>query len=292
MRPIHRSTLVAVALGTVLVASKAHATLAITTDFPAGTPLAVAAGGTSSAMTASVFDPEPASGPNDNLLAYQVRLTIVPQGGATGTLSFATPATGPGPEPPNYVLPDNVGLSVTNSGSGLFFFDVFLSPSTTGVDVPDSPGQNLLAMTYSASADAQGLFSVMAVPGATNTVWTDNTLATREFTNMAGAMSPVAIGEVLVGLPGDYNRNGTVDAADYVVWRDTVGLPGPGQPADGNNDGLVNDDDYNFWRAHFGQTAGSGSSAGGAVPEPATWLLILMAAAGGIVRRCYFLRAA
>src|SRR5262245_36361313 len=164
MRPIHRSTLVAVALGTVLVASKAHATLAITTDFPAGTPLIVAAGSTSSPMTASVFDPPPASGVNENLSAYQVRLTIVPQGGATGTLSFATPATGPGPEPANYVLPDNLGMSVINSASGLFFFDVYLSPpSTTGVDVPDSPGKNLLAMTYLASADAQGLFSVVAI---------------------------------------------------------------------------------------------------------------------------------
>jgi hypothetical protein len=30
-------------------------------------------------------------------------------------------------------------------------------------------------------------------------------------------------------LPGDYNGDGTVDAADYVVWRKTLGTTGLGQ---------------------------------------------------------------
>ena len=37
----------------------------------------------------------------------------------------------------------------------------------------------------------------------------------------------------------DYNQNGTVDAADYVVWRKNDGTP----------------DGYNTWRTHFGRTA-------------------------------------
>ena len=37
--------------------------------------------------------------------------------------------------------------------------------------------------------------------------------------------------------PGDYNQNGFVDAADYVVWRDTLGQMGAGLAADGNNNG-------------------------------------------------------
>jgi probable HAF family extracellular repeat protein len=65
-------------------------------------------------------------------------------------------------------------------------------------------------------------------------------------------------------IPGDFNHDGTVDAADYVVWRKTGG----------------SQDQYNTWRAHFGQTAGSGASteSPAAVPEPATLALLLFAA--------------
>jgi hypothetical protein len=75
---------------------------------------------------------------------------------------------------------------------------------------------------------------------------------------------------VVPALPGDYNANGTVDAADYVVWRRTLGQSGIGLAADGNGDGEITSLDYDFWRSHFGQIAGSGSSASAtaAVPEP------------------------
>jgi hypothetical protein len=80
-------------------------------------------------------------------------------------------------------------------------------------------------------------------------------------------------------LPGDYNQNAIVDPADYVVWRKagaTDYLPNDITP------GTVNASDYSVWRAHFGQTAGSGTSLGAtgsasAVPEPATVTLFLIA---------------
>src|SRR5690606_27607676 len=44
----------------------------------------------------------------------------------------------------------------------------------------------------------------------------------------------------LVRLPGDFNRDGNVDAADYLVWRNSVGLEvGPGTLGDGNGDSRV-----------------------------------------------------
>ncbi len=46
---------------------------------------------------------------------------------------------------------------------------------------------------------------------------------------------------------GDYNQNGTVDAADYVLWRKLVGtgaLPNEG----GVSNNLVDEADYQFWR--------------------------------------------
>jgi hypothetical protein len=48
--------------------------------------------------------------------------------------------------------------------------------------------------------------------------------------------------------PGDYNKNGIVDAADYVVWRDTEGQSVPrGTGADANGNEIVDDPDYAIW---------------------------------------------
>ncbi len=70
-------------------------------------------------------------------------------------------------------------------------------------------------------------------------------------------------------LPGDFNDDGTVDAADYVAWRNGLGAP-------------YTQTHYNTWRAHFGQTAGSGAAASAdanpAVPEPVSLSLMLLAA--------------
>jgi hypothetical protein len=74
--------------------------------------------------------------------------------------------------------------------------------------------------------------------------------------------------------PGDFNNNGIIDAADYAAWRKGLGT-------------IYTPADYNVWRAHFGQTAGSASGdiATAAVPEPATFLLLMFAAAGSCLRR-------
>jgi autotransporter-associated beta strand protein len=73
---------------------------------------------------------------------------------------------------------------------------------------------------------------------------------------------------------GDFNNDGKVDAADYVVWRKGLGT-------------TYTQDDYDVWRAHFGQTAGPGSAAGAnaAVPEPATLVLLMFAPVGWCFRR-------
>jgi hypothetical protein len=38
-----------------------------------------------------------------------------------------------------------------------------------------------------------------------------------------GITQPIGIVALPIGLPGDFNRDGTVDAADYVVWRNAAG---------------------------------------------------------------------
>jgi hypothetical protein len=82
----------------------------------------------------------------------------------------------------------------------------------------------------------------------------------------------------LSSLPGDFNGDGSVDAADYVVWRKT----------DGTQDG------FDAWRTNFGRTNGAGAGSAGyrlgasaepssaAVPEP-TAMLLTLAALGALI---------
>jgi len=84
------------------------------------------------------------------------------------------------------------------------------------------------------------------------------------------------------GVLGDYNKNGVVDAADYVVWREMFGQMGSGLAADGSRDGKIDKDDYDAWRAAFGQVApgsaaGNGVSSFVSVPEPTAFSLLLSA---------------
>jgi hypothetical protein len=81
------------------------------------------------------------------------------------------------------------------------------------------------------------------------------------------------------GIAGDYNDDGKVDAADYVVWRDNEGTTNtlPNDPNGGN----IGAAQYNTWRANFGMMAGSGSGSGfAAVPEPAGMILAVIGLIG------------
>ncbi len=87
------------------------------------------------------------------------------------------------------------------------------------------------------------------------------------------------------GLPGDYNRDGVVDAADYTVWRDAVGQTG-NVAADGNEDNVVDTADYLLWRENYGHTETASGTAGLAtVPEPTAIVLMGMAGLAVVVRR-------
>lgn len=60
---------------------------------------------------------------------------------------------------------------------------------------------------------------------------------------------------------GDYNLDSSVDAADFVLWRNTRGATVPRfTGADGDGSGLVDANDYSVWRGHFGST-GSATDA-------------------------------
>src|SRR5262249_25265297 len=93
-------------------------------------------------------------------------------------------------------------------------------------------------------------------------------------TGLSNEWSIAFVPAVPLGLPGDFNHDGTVSDADYVAWR-----KGPGT--------TFTPSDYGVWRSHFGQTAGSGAgvSVNSAVPEPGTLALVVFAAAGWFLQR-------
>ena len=89
-----------------------------------------------------------------------------------------------------------------------------------------------------------------------------------------------AVGQLPPTTTGDYNGNGVVDAADYVIWRKTLSQPAvpAGSGADGDADGTIDSGDYTFWAGRFGNIvpgSGSGSFAL-AAPEPTAIVLVLI----------------
>lgn len=68
-------------------------------------------------------------------------------------------------------------------------------------------------------------------------------------------------------LPGDYNHDDRVDAADYVVWRKTLGSKSE-LAADGSGNEIVDEADYGVWRINFGASVSGTGGAIATVPEP------------------------
>jgi hypothetical protein len=93
----------------------------------------------------------------------------------------------------------------------------------------------------------------------------------------SGVLSVVA-----PGVSGDYNDDGVVNAADYVMWRKLNGTSTamPNDP----NPLPIDGDQYVTWRGNVGANGGGGSVvvgtdlASSAIPEPNNLALLLLAA--------------
>lgn len=77
-----------------------------------------------------------------------------------------------------------------------------------------------------------------------------------------------------VGFHGDYNDDGVVNAADYTVWRNTLGAPAGTIPNDPTGS-VIGQAQYDTWKANFGNTLpGAASLAEVEVPEPNSLVLV------------------
>jgi hypothetical protein len=210
--------------------------------------------------------------------------SVISAGGATNTGVLEKPVTGP--------------FSLTKHGDGKL---VIMDPlsgwggDTHILTAPTSAGNSVLSLLNPILADGKDLFL-----SATRTALDLNFAATdtirslyfdgiAQATGIWGATGSGAAHETslitgtgllnvttlpTLGVPGDFNNNGVVDAGDYVLWR-------KGGPLQNEVDtpGTVNAQDYLDWRARFGNTMGSGSSLGAAsVPEPSTVMLLVFIA--------------
>jgi hypothetical protein len=210
----------------------------------------------------------PGSVPNPNV-------RVVDVSGATGTLVGSYLTDGSGLNGMDFAMIQSKPLLAMvniNSPSNVFVYDI--SDYATHVDVAEATA----ATTHDPNGNGTGQVKFGAMSGNTAIVYAMNTNnGIQAFTL---TLDPVVVNN------GDYNGNGFVDAADYVVWRDMEGQAvTPNSEADGDGDGTIGPGDYDYWRARFGNAIGSGAEVGAAVPEPSALALVLFAALGCLAPR-------
>ncbi len=190
-----KKLLLSVAL-VILMCGSSSADVMLVDSNPPGTPLIMSAGTTSGPMLISVVSD---NFPADLMAAWSFKLQILPDAGATGTLTFQDPSTGTPANPSNYIFDGNgLGIAAVNGANTLSandFYDPTIGPGAT---VPGTPGANLLQLDFLASSNASGLFGIYALEGAASTQWTDGNLTTQFFTNVPDGTGMVRIGEVLI----------------------------------------------------------------------------------------------
>lgn len=149
------------------------------------------------------------------------------------------------------------------------FLDVVKVVDTSGVQ--QQVNFNLLGgLTGADISDGVGIYDFDFDPDS-------NTLALLDFSNRN--VFVFSVGD-LPSLGGDYNEDGTVNAADYTVWRDNLGssITLPGENPAATTPGLVDQEDYEFWRVQYGASASTAIQveASNSAPEPASLLLLLI----------------
>jgi hypothetical protein len=183
-------------------------------------------------------------------------------------------------------LAHTLGIGVSSTWNGLVSNSHFIGSAAAalhGGPVPLAPGnshwqEGLGSTVYGGTAPQAAALSPGLVMG------------TRKKLTAIDAAALSDLGWSLIPPPhltGDYNGDGTVNAADYTLWRNTRGQMGPGLPADGDPNNSIDAGDYIVWKQNFGHTGVFGSVIPQAIPEPTTIMQLIISAFGLVfVRPC------
>ncbi|MGL4511808.1 MAG: hypothetical protein ACRCT8_01845 [Lacipirellulaceae bacterium] len=180
---------------------------------------------------------------------------------------------------------DIVGNLVPNpAGAGVASFQIDVADPTDG-NPWDGVGQTDIAV----SVNGTSVFNFSKPDGG----YADNFMTFYQQRNLAGNSLATATVENFIvyavsdpaPLAGDYNQDGSVNAADYTRWRDAEGqavtLPNANPSA--TTPALVDAEDYDYWVTNYGSMTPATATA---VPEPAAIVCLAMAlAASGAARR-------
>ncbi|TWT97651.1 hypothetical protein Pla108_18030 [Botrimarina colliarenosi] len=196
--------------------------------------------------------------------------------GIGGTLSF----TG------GELVTEAVGFDLTVAGGKLspglgiggLDIDGDLSLSTGALEIELAAAMQD-AVTVTGTATLGGALEVTLRDGFAPTAGAWKVLTADEvvgdFSSITAGFSAVTVGDsvwVAVGLAGDFNGDGAVDAADYTVWRDGLGS-------------VYSAQDYYLWAANYGATAAA--NPGTSVPEPAALVGAVLMGLLSTLRRSY-----
>jgi cyclophilin family peptidyl-prolyl cis-trans isomerase len=232
------------------------------------------------------------SGPNDGLAVAHGRTLGIRESYSLGRTLTNDGIVAPGLQignatVANYVQPADGALEIELAGSA----------ASTQYD----------RLVVTGSAFVAGKLDVSFVDGYSPTVNTTFTVLTAG--QITGTFSTFDLPQLSPGLvwsisrtataynltvaAGDYDRNGVVDTADYVLWRKTRNSTVTAYSgADGNGSGFIDAADYTVWRNNLGNIrgtasgSGSGSLAGAEVPEPmSTFLMLCGGFLVGVFRR-------
>jgi hypothetical protein len=164
-------------------------------------------------------------------------------------------------------------------------------PINVADPLADDLGQHKHYLAYaldnspSAAVGAYGFFARFTSPSYLESdpflIVFNNGLSAAEVATAARAIN------VAAQLPGDFNHDDAVSAADYAVWKQHYGeTVAPYAWGDGNGNGQVDAADYTVWRNQSGAivTTSSAVEVATSVPEPVGFALA--GVAGALVVLC------
>ena len=237
-----------------------------------------------SRLTASVINEHGAIVTGEGTLASKVRQTgsdllinsgLVAPGNSIGTFTIGG----------NFEQTTEGTLQIEVAGFASELYDQLVLSSYTGTGDGEASLAGILefvfddALTPQAGDQLEFMRSISYSPNPQITGQFDSIVGLPELDEgLAWRMlyEPTAV-SLLVTYAGDFNADGSVDLADYTVWRNQLGATNlsPYTGADSDGDGDVDQHDYLAWHSHFG-LHGASETQSVAIPEPTSAMLVVL----------------